>query len=295
VTAAIVSVLFAVIGQAIVGLITQFLSGQVVTSLLVFLGLVLVVLAIVINVLFLLKGSVDELATRASLTIRYFPLDPPGNPATISQGERDERRQQARALYGACRDVIASATEDGLSQIIAVNSYVEIGGESTDPEAGSESREYLATLEKKIGKVSYRRIVQLPRDGLAALRAGGAIGGVIGQPYRGHYLKMAQPDGATRGKKAATVEAVGARYPTSFVVVRNGDDNPRGGRLIWQMHEHVQDEFGDRADRVELTGVYIIDDPDGLVLGTFWDWFEELTRDERLPLNPKNLQVPVAA
>jgi len=66
-----------------------------------------------------------------------------------------------------------------------------------------------------------------------------------------------------------------------------------GGRLIWQMNEHLQTGAA-HPDSVEITGVFIVSDPEGVMTKTFFEWFEELKKASPHRLTVHNLQVDVA-
>jgi len=84
---------------------------------------------------------------------------------------------------------------------------------------------------------------------------------------------MADHAGHTR-RNAIKLEQVAARLPTSFVVVRNG----KGGEIIWQMNHH-DPAIGDDAER--MAGIFIVNDPEGLLVHNFIDWFNALDTGRR--------------
>src|ERR1700735_5523255 len=127
-----VSVLLAVLGQAFIELIIHILGGNTSSSVTWLIGIVLVVLVITVGLLSNIYNRVDELSNRLGLSIEYYRLDP--GPRT------SKRDQQARELYAACIRVINSVSERAGSQIIAVNSFVEIGHQPGDGNAEAASR-----------------------------------------------------------------------------------------------------------------------------------------------------------
>jgi hypothetical protein len=280
-----VAVLSAVLGQALVEFGIHIFGGRTSSSETWLIGLTLIVLVIAIGMLSNLYKSVGELKSRAGLSITYYRLDP--------GLDSPDRNRQAAELYSACIRVIDSVLEDGNSQICAVNSFVEIGGQAGDRYVEAESRRYLKTLEKKLGLVSYHRIIQLADYDLRRL-PDGSIGDLIAPNYRDHYRAIVKAGGNSAGRRAAIVDAVRATYPISFVVVQNPQDGEFGGRLIWQMNEHVQSDVA-HPDSVQLTGVFIVIDPDGVMIKTFIEWFEELKRAYPHRLTIRNLEVDVAA
>jgi hypothetical protein len=164
---------------------------------------------------------------------------------------------------------------------------VEIGGQPGDDHVEKESRRYLATLDKKLGLVRYHRIIQLAEQDLARL-PNGSIGDLIAPNYCDHYRNIVKNGDHSPGRRAAIVDAVRAKYPISFVVIQNPRDGDFGGQLIWQMNEHVHGDAG-HHDSVQITGVFIVKDPEGIMLRTFVEWFEELQKASPHRLSLHNL------
>lgn len=274
------SVMLAVLGQAVIELVVHILGGKTASSVTWLIGAVLVVLVITVGMLSNIYNRTDDLANRLGLSIEYFRLDPgPHSP---------KRDQQAQELYAACIRLINSVSERAGSQIIAVNSFVEIGHQPGDGHVETASRAYLMTLDRQIGRIPYQRIVQLSDEDLARLPQG-SIGDLIAANYREHYQRIVSAGENSHGQKPATVDAVRAKYPISFVVLHDADDDEFGGRLIWQMHEHVYDNEA-HSGSVQLTGVFIIRDPVGVIVRTFMEWFNELTKSQdRWRLKSQNL------
>ena len=210
-----------------------------------------------------MPNSVGDLARRVGLDVRYYPLD---------QGPDSARRyQQAEQLYDACRRLINSVSEQPGSRIEVVNSFVEIGHQAGDDQVEAASRRYLATLDKKIGRVPYATIIQLYPNDLAQLHRK-SIAKLIAANYLEHYQKIVKASEASHGERPTHVDAVPAKYPISFVLAHNATDSEFGGSLILHMTEHVHN------DSVQLTGVWIITDPGGIMTRTFMEWFAELGR-----------------
>jgi hypothetical protein len=294
------TVTLAVLGEALLELVVHILGGKAASSVAWLTGTILVVLVVTLGVLArvgrnvndLANGSIarmdnlaadirhgmGDLARRVGLDVQYYPLDP--GP------DSGRRHHQAEQLYGACGRVINSVSEQPGSRIDAVNSFVEIGYQAGDEQVEAASRRYLTALDKKIGRVPYTRIIQLFAKDLAQLPRG-SIAELIAINYLKHYQKIVKASETSHGEKLAFVEAVLARYPMSFVLVHNATDSEFGGSLIWQMHEHVHNH---RPDSVQLTGVWIIKDPGGIITRTFMGWFVELGRSPiRYRLKSANL------
>ncbi|MFE0529061.1 hypothetical protein ACFW0V_15835 [Micromonospora parva] len=260
----------AVLGQALVGQLGQNVADKATTQSTWLTVVLIFILIVAIAILASLRGSVEELTRRAGLSIQYYPLDPGRHSP-----ERDEK---ARALYAAARMVIESANEDGDSRIYAVNSFVEVGVQPGDAHVKDHSLRYLESLNRKLGKVAYHRIVQLSHFDMARLERhpDESIAELVAENYLAHYREIVK---AGQQGKEAVLEAVLGKYPTCFVLVQNAADGKYGGRLIWQMHQHVDGQ--PREDIVELTGIYIINDPDGIFIGTFVRWFNDLRAAQR--------------
>lgn len=134
-----VSVLLAVLGQAVIELIVHIVGGKTSSGETWLIGAVLVVLVITVGMLSNIYTRVDELANRLGLSIEYYRLDPGPHSS--------KRDQQAQELYAACIRLINSISDRAGSQIIAVNSFVEIGNQPGDGHVEAASRRYLSALD----------------------------------------------------------------------------------------------------------------------------------------------------
>ena len=216
---------------------------------------VLVTVALIVAVIVLIvmttgtSRKVDHLIEKANFSITYWPADDP-----------DE-------LYRRVRDVIGQSEQD--VEIYAVNSFVEVFKESNEGADEKLQRKYLGEFEKRFPTVKYHRLIQV-RNGQ---RNGAALADLLAPAYRDHYLKMAR-FAETHPGKGVKVEVVPAKLPTSFVVAK--DKNSNGGRIIWQMNRH--DPTAESAEVEQIMGVFIITDPDGMLVPRFKQWFDELDR-----------------
>lgn len=276
------SVLLLVLGQAFIDVLIHIFGAKTSSNVIWLTAAILISLAITIGTLSKIYKDIDIMTERIGLTTAYYPLD--------AEQDTPKRDQQADELYGACGHVVNSVSEKPGSWIKAVNSFTEINHQDKNGHVEAACRRYLATLRSKIGHIPYSRIIQLVERDLTDLqRRKGSIGNLLPETYREHYLEMARATTSSHGRFAAKVEAVRAKYPISFVLVHDADDADFGGRLIWQMHEHV---YNERADSVQLTGVLIVTDPKGTMLRPFFDYFEELDRSSaRHRLTLSNLEL----
>jgi hypothetical protein len=223
---------------------------------------VTVVLAVavmtLITMVVLVSRKVDHLIEKANFSITYYPADDPGE------------------LYGRSRNVIREA--DSQVEIYAVNSYVEVfqkSDASTDTAAEKKAQhEYLKQFEKKFDTMKYHRLIQVQNGQLDSGQPG--LASLLAPAYRDHYRHMAQFAEEHPGKRIK-IEKVPAKLPTSFVVVK--DKNGDGGRIIWQMNMH--DPTAGSPEFERIMGVFIITDPDALLVPRFMQWFDELDRSSR--------------
>lgn len=247
------------IAAAIVAVIAEIVrntvAGAAAVSSSIIIALMLLGLMLVLGQLEALRSSVDQLTRKAGFSIVYYPAS---------------NKQEVGDLHRAAKRVIERAPPN--AEIYAVNSYVEVFRESNDPEAEESQRDYLKAYEDRFDNLAkYHRLIQVKngRDGKARTN----LGDRVAPAYLAHYLAMAGHAERTR-RNAIKLEQVAARLPTSFVVVKNGG----GGEIIWQMNHHDPD-LGDEAERME--GVFIVNDPDGLLVHNFIDWFNALDTGQR--------------
>lgn len=223
---------------------------------------VLVLVALIIAVIVLISMTmatsrkVDQLVEKASFSITYCSAEDPA------------------ALYQQSRDVVIRS--DPSSEIFAVNSYVEVFKDSNDGTDDPWQRSYLAAFEKRFETIKYHRLIQVKNGQLKS-----GLADLLAPAYRDHYVNMAKFAKENPGSQIKIEEAP-AKLPTSFVVVK--DKNGKGGSIIWQMNRH--DPSADSPDVEPIMGVFLITDPDGLLVPRFLTWFRELDRDAE-PLTPE--------
>jgi hypothetical protein len=214
---------------------------------------VLLILAVVtlISMTTLMSRKVDHLVEKASFSIKYHSAD------------------EASRLYEFSREMISKSDLD--VEIYAVNSYVEAFKDSNSPEDEDMQRRYLGAFEQRFATMKYHRLIQVRNGGRSA-----KLGDLLAPAYRDHYRKMATFAKAQPGSRVK-IEEVPATLPTSFVILK--DRNSNGGRIIWQMNKHNQEV--DSAEIERIMGVFLITDPDGLLVPCFLQWFEEIDRGAR--------------
>jgi hypothetical protein len=253
--AAVVAVIAEIVRNAIAG--AAAISTSIVSI------LMLLALLLVFAQLDALRKSVDQLSRKAGFSITYYPAG-------------DE--QKVNALHLAAKQVIERAPDN--AEIYAVNSYVEVFRESNDPSAEQSQRDYLRSYETRFGKLSkYHRMIQV-KDGRSGEHEPN-LGDRLAPAYLAHYRAMAEYAEHHRSPKIR-LWRVPAVLPTSFVVVKNG----KGGEIIWQMN-HQQPSNSD-SERME--GIFIVSDPDGLLVDNFIHWSETLEAGERNPVETTHLR-----
>jgi uncharacterized protein len=240
---------------------------------------ILLVLALAIYLQRRIESRIEDLHRRQRLSVEYFT---------------GGRGASGQALYRAAAALIDKA-EGPDCEIMAVNSFVEVFADSTDPAEESDRTSYLRTIESKFGKINYHRILQLnarDRDALSRIRIGDVISKNYGEHYESivEYVNKSRPGVGTR--VTTLLDAVPAKYPTSFVLIKT----PEGSHLIWQMNEHVPhspnaSNHPIEEEKVRLAGVFIISDPDEQITQYFEQWFKELANSmQRTPITPDQLK-----
>ncbi|MCE7004192.1 hypothetical protein LWC34_15305 [Kibdelosporangium philippinense] len=233
------------------------LSGSVVWVIVA----LIVAVCVLIGVVTRTSTKVDHLIEKAAFSIRYYPADAPDT------------------LYQRSREVISQAGSE--AQIYAVNSYVEVfrkaaGAGSVESEKDvREQRDYLKQFERKFESVLYHRLIQVETGHFKDNKDNGKydLATSLAPAYLEHYLEMATFAERNPSKDVKIVK-VPAKLPASFVVVK--DRNSSGGRIIWQVNMH--DPSAPAKEFERIMGVFIITDPDALLVPRFMQWFTELNR-----------------
>jgi len=211
--------------------------------------------------------QVDDLHKKSRISIRYYS-------SSDSNG--------AERVYSESRKFIEQAAEDGTGRIIAVNSFVELFQESDEPKAEDFRLAYFKTIEKKLGKVNYHRIMQLNYSqhfsNQNPSQTHDQITKRIAKNYREHFTNIVKMRDTGKSQREIRIDSVNAKYPVAFVVIENKEDT---SYLVWQINEHVNTDDG-LSDAFKLTGVFLIEDPDQQIIRYFKAWFNQLANSDTL-------------
>ncbi|MEU7694043.1 hypothetical protein OHB01_32770 [Microbispora hainanensis] len=191
-----------------------------------------------------------------------------------------DRAEDIERLHRDAGEVIRRAPRG--AQIYAVNSYVEVFKASNDPRWTHIQRAYLSEFERRFGEVTYHRIIQSDGNGD---RSPGHLAEQLTPAYLHHYRSIARHS-AKWGAQRLRVAEVRATLPTSFVLVKHED----GGSIIWQIHKHAPN-LRDQ-DAVQIMGIFIITDPEGLFVRHFMSWFRDMDHRQLRTLTETDLQPP---
>ncbi|MGW0632740.1 hypothetical protein [Streptomyces sp. NPDC002758] len=204
---------------------------------------------------------------RAGTSIQY---------KTARYGQADEHPKQARELYEAAGKVIDSARPG--DEIYAVNSFLEVFQQDSNPEIEQLQTQYLKRIEQSVRRrVRYHRLIQLESlEDLEPDRP--SLSKSIEPSYLDHYRWMVGQRSDAAGN-LVDMDAVPARYPISFVVLkRKGANGETGGSIIWQIDEHIQRNGHAEAARQRIAGIFVIKNPQGDLVKCFLDWFTQCNR-----------------
>jgi hypothetical protein len=237
--------LYAACGALLIAIAAEFLrnglAGLATNSMVLLSFVTIVLLALAVTQMAALRDSINQLSEKSRFSIRYFD-------ARHLDGVRELHRQAGRVIQRAPAN----------AQIFAVNSYVEVFSNGDDATSRDPQREYLKEFERRFSEISYHRLIQLPDGG----RAEGPLAELLTPAYLAHYREMV----SFAGNGSVKLEEVPATIPTSFVLVKHG----QGGEVIWQIHRHNPEV----PDAMQILGIFIIRDPDGIVIPHFVNWFQ---------------------
>jgi hypothetical protein len=214
--------------------------------------------------------SFNEFRDRTAASITYLPA---------RRGPEAHHLQQAETLYRKAGDVIDKAQEG--DEILAVNSFVEVFHQHSDPAVERLQEEYLRRIENRfLHGVAYYRLIQLPS--LEVLDQPSVfLSDSVEPSYLRHYRRIIglKTDAPGQG---VSLDAVIAKYPMSFVVVRRKNNGrSTGGTVILQVNEHIPLNGRVESAHFQLTGIHIIEDSKGHVVNHYLDWFKELQHGQR--------------
>lgn len=253
----IISATSAIIGVVLYEAIQEYFAAGVLESRTFILVFNLVCLGFFLILFSHTVGRIENLYKTRRLSIRYIPID----------------GRDGKELYVEAAKFIEEAKEDGTGQIFAVNSFLEVFKESED-EAREEYRKmYLSTIERKIGKVDYHRVIQVKYSDEENIN----IADRISKNYADHYKHIIEARANSKNNKITRIDVAPALYPESFVVISNQNQT---NYLIWQISKHVPNP--DKIEAVKLTGVFLIVDPDEQIVKYFKDWFVQISNNKEL-------------
>ncbi|MEE4546135.1 hypothetical protein V2S66_29735 [Streptomyces sp. V4-01] len=231
--------------------------------------------------------SFDEFRDRTGAYIKYLPA---------RRGPESNHLQQAEALYRKAGEVIDKA-QDG-DEILAVNSFVEVFHQRSDPAVERLQEEYLRRIENRfLHGVAYHRLIQLPSLDVLD-RPSVFLSDSVEPSYLRHYRRVISLKTDAPGQ-GVSLDAVTAKYPMSFVVVkRKNNGRNTGGTIILQVNEHIPVNGVPESAHFQLTGIHIVEDTKGDVVNHYLDWFRELQHGQRSlthdDLRSRDDQHPVA-
>jgi len=218
-----------------------------------------------------LRTSIDRLNKHIGFSIEYYRCGGRGADAI----------EKFRKLHDAAGAVIRDAPPR--AQIFAVNSYVEVFAESNTEEGEQIQRDYLKHFINRTD-CRYHRLLQL-KNGQSANGQHPRLSELITPAYLDHYREMAEQM-TSRPQLPILIGEVPARMPTSYVVVKDPDSS--SGKIIWQINQHATHAHDPDAE--EMLGIFVITDPQGILIPRFVNWFEMLERTGRRPLQPADLE-----
>jgi hypothetical protein len=242
------------------GLVENRLSGEISGSYFFITVVVVLTLVVVVGYQVRLWEVVGRLDRRSGFRMAYYP---------------GTTRAELEELHRAASKIIRDAPAD--AKIYAVNSYLEVFRDSHNPDTFQAQRRYLAAYEERFGSVeSYHRLIQL-KNGLDRRNHDAPLAELLAPPYLEHFQAIVEFR-AEKPHQEVKIEEVQARFPTSFVVVKHGC----GGDIIWQMNQHAPTTRD--PDSLRMEGVFLIHDPDGVLVPRFLWWFFTLDagRSEQL-------------
>lgn len=253
----IIAPIIAIVSLVVYEAIQETVSKEILDSQLLQNLFIIVLFGIIVLISFQIKEKVDDLYKTRRLHIRYIPVD-------LDNGKE---------LYQSCTKFVEEAKEHGNSEILAVNSFVEVFQESVDIAKNEYRTKYLEALKRKAKVADYHRIIQV-RHNKSGFEN---FANLLSDSYRNHYSELIELRNNSKDTRTR-IDVSPPLFPESFVVISNYKET---SYLIWQINEHVPDK--NNKDSLRLAGVFLITDPDEQVVKYFRNWFNQLisSRDLR--------------
>lgn len=240
----------AVAGGAILHFTEEHLSEHVANSRGIGLAFTLFALAVIAFTLMKLYERVDDLFQQQRYIVSFYPCN---------------NTQGAVRAYKALQEIMDNLPEDGHTNVLVVNSFIEKFEQFSD-EAEMSRLGYLEAIEKKIGKINYSRLLQVRDEDLY-----GPLSDRVAKTYKLHLANILSHQDEL-AEVRTTLEIVPSVYPLSFIIIETTDQN---NYLLWQIEEHVPLTVPDKKS-YRVAGYLIIRDPDRRVIRYFKEWFNRV-------------------
>lgn len=252
----VLPVVYAVLGGAILELVSRSASLNVINS---YTGLeiaLLVVLVLMIYMTHTTSARIQDLHKRSKLVFEQC--------LTANDGLIVGKRLIESAQPGAT--------------IRSIYTLVEKYSTPNDAGLALIQQQYMDAINERLGSVNYHRLIQLSD---ADLRPGGrTLADLCNPSHVDHFRKAIGARSDPRHSMYTTrVDVVPARLDLTFVIVQNRDAGP-GGDVLFQINEHILE--GHSSPSVRMSGGFVIKDPDGQVVPYFDAWFRSLANSDRL-------------
>jgi hypothetical protein len=189
-----------------------------------------------------------EIEYQISFNVRFHPCDD---------------ADKTIGTYRALREIIKGIPEDGNSEILLLNAFIEHYQE-LDGRAEAAREDYLRAIEAKFGKVNYLRILQI-RQGTDLGRR------FLPSSYRAHCENIINYKAKNKITVKLSLCSATYMYPLAFMVIRT---RGTGNYLIWEVQRHLPpttEEPDPRRYRVD--GYMVIKDPARVITEEFYKLF----------------------
>lgn len=198
-----------------------------------------------------------ELRARVGVKTRYIEVNPHSNDQTL--------------VYSAAREIVERAKKN----IFAVVSYRIEGTQNIHESANKDRAGYFdALIERTKHGVKYVRIIQVHAGESLKYELGGETSDSVT-----HYRRMISESVEHHNTNIGLFE-VARQRPLTFVLVDNT-------YLIWQVNELLP------SGQMRMHGILIIEDLDGTLVNSFFDFYERLYGDlNRIAVRMDELPAP---